>query len=83
MRALAVAILVGLPLWNADVAAAVPMNLANARPRWVAMRLETTRPFAYDQRYGEPVAGWLEAGPAPGQVSVRIPGGTRICGNVL
>ena len=35
------------------------------------MRLET--PYAHDRHYGEPVAAWLEAGPAPGQVIVRIP----------
>ncbi len=72
-----IALSAALALAWAAPALAEPLNLRDPTPREIRVMFENSGPDApgtLDQRYGQPVRGWVRPGPGHGQALVRIPG---------
>jgi len=60
-------------------AIAKPMDLRDAKPRWVQVRFELSppdQPGQTDTVYSPPFAAWLEPGERPGEVRITVDGRT-------
>jgi len=77
MLALTLCCIAALILFSGS-ALAVPMDLHDLRPRWVAVEFEVsppTRPYQLRTVYSEPVLAWLEPAEEFGQVRVTVDAG--------